>query len=48
MNDAVLFNTVPLGVIFAASTVAIARRAALREPAELEQLSADETPRLPA
>ena len=35
MPDTVLFNTVPLGAIFAASTVAIARRAALREPDEL-------------
>ena len=42
MNDSVLFNTIPLGAIFAASTVAIARRAALREPEELEQLSSDE------
>ena len=49
MNDAVLFNTVPLGAIFAASTVAIARRAALREPEELNRLAAeDETHSLPA
>lgn len=49
MNDAVLFNTMPLGAIFAASTVAIARRAALREPEEVERLPAHEdAPRLPA
>ena len=49
MNDAVLFNTMPLGAIFAASTVAIARRAALREPEEVERLAAGEdAPRLPA
>ena len=38
MNDSVLFNTMPLGAIFAASTVAIARRAALKEPAAVELL----------
>lgn len=49
MNDSVLANTMPLGALFAATTVAIARRAALREPEELERLAAyDETPRLPA
>jgi uncharacterized membrane protein len=48
MNDAVLFNTVPLGAIFAASTVAIARRAALREPEPVDQLPPDSTPRLSA
>ena len=40
MNDSVLLNTVPLGAIFAASTVAIARRAALREAASVEVLDA--------
>ena len=49
MNDAVLFNTMPLGAIFAASTVAIARRAALREPEPDTLLSGEsEAPRLPA
>jgi hypothetical protein len=49
MNDSVLSTTMPLGALFAASTVAIARRAALRESDALEVLSADdETPRLPA
>jgi hypothetical protein len=49
VNDAVLSTTMPLGALFAASTVAIARRAALREPVALDRLSADdETPRLPA
>lgn len=49
MNDAVLFNTMPLGAIFAASTVAIARRAALRDPERLDVLPDDtESPRLPA
>lgn len=49
MPDAVLFNTVPLGAIFAASTVAIARRAALREPDPAERLHDErDTPRLPA
>ncbi len=38
MNDATLFNTVPLGAAFAAATVAIARRAALREPETVEEL----------
>ena len=38
MNDSILFNTAPLGAIFAASTVAIARRAALREPDSPELL----------
>ena len=48
MNDSVLWNTMPLGAIFAASTVAIARRAALREadPVELLHVERD-TPRLP-
>jgi hypothetical protein len=40
MNDAVALNTIPLGVIFAASTVAIARRAALLEPDSLEEIGA--------
>ena len=49
MNDSVLVNTMPLGAIFAASTVAIARRAALREPEEVERLVVEnETQRLPA
>lgn len=49
MNDAVLFNTVPLGAIFAASTVAIARRAALREAEAVESLpEGSDSPRLPA
>ena len=49
MNDTVLFNTVPLGALFAASTVAIARRAALREPEDLEALpEGSESPKLPA
>jgi urea transporter len=49
MNDAVLFNTMPLGAIFAASTVAIARRAALREPDSAELLPEEsDTRRLPA
>ena len=48
MNDSVLFNTVPLGAIFAASTVAIARRAALREPESGERLHGEsDTPGLP-
>ena len=48
-NNTVLSNTVPLGAIFAASTVAIARRAALREAEAIEQLpSSTDTPRLPA
>ena len=48
MNDVVTFNTVPLGVIFAASTVAIARRAALREAEELETLPPAPAPSLKA
>ena len=49
MNDSVLTTTMPLGALFAATTVAIARRAALREPEEVQRLSAeDDTPRLPA
>lgn len=49
VNDSVLSTTMPLGALFAASTVAIARRAALREPEGTERLTADdETPRLPA
>lgn len=49
MNDSVLFNTVPLGAIFAASTVAIARRAARREAETVEVLPpGNESPRLPA
>jgi len=48
MNDVVMFNTVPLGVIFAASTVAIARRAALREAEELETLPPAPAPSLKA
>ena len=42
MNDAIIFNTAPLGAIFAASTVAIARRAALREADQVEALPADD------
>ena len=38
VNDAVLTTTAPLGAIFAVSTIAIARRAALREPEEAELL----------
>jgi MFS family permease len=41
LNDAVLVNTMPLGAIFAASTVAIARRAALREPEPAEPLRSE-------
>jgi len=48
MNNAVMFNTVPLGVIFAASTVAIARRAALREAEEPEMLPPASAPSLKA
>ena len=49
MNDSIMFNTMPLGAIFAASTVAIARRAALREAEEIEHLaSGSDSPRLPA
>jgi len=50
MNDSVLLNTMPLGAIFAASTVAIARRAALREAEVVESLpeGTDSAPRLPA
>lgn len=50
MNDSVLFNTVPLGAIIAASTVAIARRAALREAEAVEALPSeiDSLRRLPA
>jgi hypothetical protein len=49
MNDSVLLNTIPLGAIFAASTVAIARRAALREAEPVEHLPPDPAPpRLPA
>jgi nitrate/nitrite transporter NarK len=49
MNDAVLANTMPLGALFAATTVAIARRAALREPEQLDVLPDDTgSPRLPA
>ena len=49
MNDSILANTMPLGAIFAASTVAIARRAALRESEDLEALpEGSESPRLPA
>lgn len=33
MNDQVIFNTVPLGALSAALTVALARRGAQREPA---------------
>ena len=47
MNDATLFNTIPLGAGFAAMTVAIARRAALREPQAIEELASEaELPRL--
>ena len=48
MNNSVMFNTVPLGVIFAASTVAIARRAALREAEEPEMLPPASAPSLKA
>jgi len=48
MNDVVMFNTVPLGVIFATSTVAIARRAALREAEEPETLPPASAPSLKA
>ena len=48
MNDVVMFNTVPLGAIFAASTVAIARRAALREAEEPEMLPPASAPSLKA
>lgn len=48
MNNSVLFNTVPLGAIFAASTIAIARRAALREAEEPEMLPPGSTPSLKA
>ena len=49
MNNNVLLNTIPLGAIFAASTVAIARRAALREAGTVEELEvAGESPRLRA
>ena len=49
MNDHTLFNTVPLGAAFAAATVAIARRSALREPEAVEELEGGvETPRLKA
>ena len=48
MNNSVMFNTVPLGVIFAASTVAIARRAALREAEAPEMLAPASAPSLKA
>ena len=48
MNNSVMFNTVPLGVIFAASTVAIARRAALREAEAPEMLPPASAPSLKA
>lgn len=49
MNDSILTNTMPLGALFAAGTVAIARRAALREPEPVEQLPSDaDHPRLHA
>jgi hypothetical protein len=49
MNDAILVNTMPLGAIFAASTVAIARRAALREPEPAEPLRSErDSPRIRA
>ena len=49
MNDATLFNTVPLGAAFAAATVAVARRSALREPEAVEELeTVVESPRLRA
>ena len=49
MNDSILVNTIPLGAIFAASTVAIARRAALREAEQLETLpEGSDSSRLPA
>jgi hypothetical protein len=49
MNDSVALNTIPLGVMFAASTVAIARRAALKEAEAVQQLpSGSDSTRLPA
>ena len=49
MNDATLFNTVPLGAAFAAATVAVARRSALREAEAVEELEAGgESPKLRA
>jgi hypothetical protein len=49
MNDSIALNTIPLGAIFAASTVAIARRVALREAAAVEELESDgEAPKLRA
>ena len=41
MQDSVALNTVPLGAIFAAGSVAIARRAALRDPEEQKLLTVD-------
>jgi nitrate/nitrite transporter NarK len=41
MNDAVLFNTMPHGAIFAASTVAIARRATLHDGELVKRLNPD-------
>jgi hypothetical protein len=40
MNDSIALITIPLGALFAASTIAVARRAALREAAQDEQLTA--------
>jgi hypothetical protein len=48
MNDTVLVNTIPLGVLFSTATVAIARRAALREAREPDSLPAGPAPRLKA
>ena len=41
MPDVTVFNTAPLGALFAASTVAIARRAALRDAEMVESLPPD-------
>jgi hypothetical protein len=49
MPETVLVTTVPLGALFAASTIAIARRAALREPDPVERLQDEhDPPGLPA
>ena len=49
MPDATVFNTAPLGALFAAATVAIARRAALRDAEMVERLPGDsDPPRIPA
>ena len=49
MNESVLSTTMPLGAIFAASTVAIARRAALREAELTDRLAPEsDSPRITA